>query len=146
MKYEYITATGKVAIEVDEHFYQILIRLDKEQFNSERKHRRRYPLSLEDMEYAGRQFSNKEDFLDEIIVNETVQNALHCLSKRQRYLIEKICLEGWRYTELAFLEGKDESAVRHAAGRAKKRLRNYFYRPSDIAVSRGYTVRERKSA
>ena len=46
-----------------------------------------------------------------------------CLSERQQYLIRKCFMEGWSYTDLAALEGKDESAVRHAVDRAKKKLR-----------------------
>jgi len=53
MKYEYINATGKTEIEVDEHFFDILVALDREEYNADRKHSRRHPLSLEGVEYEG---------------------------------------------------------------------------------------------
>ena len=126
MKYEYITATDKTEIEVDERFYEILVSLDKEQFNSDRKHSRRYPVSLGKMEYEGEWLSDGTDILDYIVIDEAVKEAMSCLSERQQYLIRKICLEGWKYTELAALEGKDESAIRHAAKRAKTRLKKFL--------------------
>lgn len=48
------------------------------------------------------------------------------LTERQQYLIRKTCLEGWKYTELAALEGVDESAIRHAVNRAKDKLKKYL--------------------
>ena len=55
------------------------------------------------------------DFSDKDAVNR----ALVHLTERQQYLIRKIVLEGWKYTEIAAVEGKDPSAIRHATNRAK---------------------------
>ncbi|WP_414716665.1 sigma factor-like helix-turn-helix DNA-binding protein [Syntrophomonas wolfei] len=49
------------------------------------------------------------------------------LTERQQYLIRQTCLEGWKYTELAALEGVDESAIRHAVNRAKNKLKKYLF-------------------
>ena len=59
----------------------------------------------------------------DLIASETVSRAMSHLTERQQYLIRKTCLEGWKYTELAALEGVDESAIRHAVNRAKNKLK-----------------------
>ena len=126
MKYAYKSATGIIEIEVDERLYETLVAMDKEEINAERKHSRRHPISLEDTDYEGEWFSDGTDILSEMISAETVQRAMSCLSARQQYLVQKICLEGWKYTELATLEGKDESAIRHATERAIARIKKFF--------------------
>ena len=61
MKYEYITSTGKVAVEVDEQFYDLLVAMDNDEDNNKRKHDRRYPISLENCDYEGEWFKDKND-------------------------------------------------------------------------------------
>lgn len=68
-------------------------------------------------------FSDGTDLLADLISSETVNHAMSQLTERQQYLIQKCCIEGWSFSALAALEGKDESAVRHAVNRAKKKLR-----------------------
>lgn len=62
----------------------------------------------------------------QLIKEEGVAQIMSCLSERQQYLIQKCFLEGWSCTDLAALEGKDESAIRHAVDRAKKKLRKFL--------------------
>ena len=75
--------------------------------------------SYEDARY----FSDGTDLLADLIDSETVSRAMSHLTERQQYLIRKIYLEGWKFTEIAALEGVDESAIRHAVKRAKDRLK-----------------------
>ena len=123
MKYEYNGATGKTEVEVDERLYNILIGMDKAEYNSDRKHSRRYPLPLDGVDYEGEWFADGTDILGSMVTDEAVRHAMSYLSERQQYLIQKICLDGWKYAEIAALEGKDESAIRHATERAKARIK-----------------------
>ena len=86
------------------------------------RHSQLSTFSYEDVRY----FSDGTDLLADLIESEAVRNAMACLSERQQYLIRKCFMEGWSYTDLAKLEGKDESAVRHAVDRAKKKLREFL--------------------
>jgi len=61
-----------------------------------------------------------------LIQSEVISQAMSCLSERQQYLIRKCWLEGWSYTDLAALEGKDESAIRHAVDRVRKKLKKFL--------------------
>lgn len=122
----YKNADGKtIALEVSDEvgtFY--LESIDAENKNDRKnsrpdRHSQLSTFSYEDARY----FSDGTDLLADLIESEAVRNAMACLSERQQYLIRKCFMEGWSYTDLAALEGKDESAVRHAVDRAKKKLR-----------------------
>jgi len=71
-------------------------------------------------------FNHETQFEAELTEVDGITQLLSCLNERQQYLIRKCFLEGWSYTDLAALEGKDESAIRHAANRAKKKLRSFL--------------------
>jgi len=126
MLINYKNADGKtIELEVSDEvgtFY--LESIDAENKNDRRnarpdRHSQLSTFSYEDARY----FSDGTDLLADLIESEVVRNAMACLSERQQYLIRKCFMEGWSYTDLAALEGKDESAVRHAVDRAKKKLR-----------------------
>ena len=126
MKINYKNADGKtIELEVSDEvgtFY--LESIDAENKNDRRnsrpdRHSQLSTFSYEDARY----FSDGTDLLADLIESEAVGNAMACLSERQQYLIRKCFMEGWSYTDLATLEGKDESAIRHAVDRAKKKLR-----------------------
>lgn len=126
MLINYKNADGKIIeLEVAEEigtFY--LESIDAEKKNDRRnsrpdRHSQLSTFSYEDARY----FSDGTDLLADLIESEAVRNAMACLSERQQYLIRKCFMEGWSYTDLANLEGKDESAIRHAVDRAKKKLK-----------------------
>ena len=122
----YKNADGKtIALEVSDEFGTFYLEsIDAENKNDRKnsrpdRHSQLSTFSYEDARY----FSDGTDLLADLIESEAVRNAMACLSERQQYLIRKCFMEGWSYTDLAALEGKDESAVRHAVDRAKKKLR-----------------------
>ena len=126
MLINYKNADGKtIALEVSDEvgtFY--LESIDAENKNDRKnsrpdRHSQLSTFSYEDARY----FSDGTDLLADLIESEAVRNAMACLSERQQYLIRKCFMEGWSYTDLAKLEGKDESAIRHAVDRAKKKLK-----------------------
>lgn len=123
MKINYQFADGtKNEVEVDESIGRILLEMDHDNHNRNRRETRRHT-SLESFTYEdARYFSDGSDLLADLIASEAVGQAMSHLTERQQYLIRKTFLEGWKYTELAALEGVDESAIRHAVDRAKKKL------------------------
>lgn len=127
MKINYKDADGKIIeLEVSDEvgtFYLSSVAAEKK---NERRETRRHT-SLESFTYEDKRFfDDGMDLLADLIVSETVSLAMSHLTERQHYLIRKICLEGWKYTELAALEGVDESAIRHAVNRAKNKLKKYL--------------------
>lgn len=122
----YKNADGKtIELEVSDEvgtFYLESIDAEKKNDRKNSRNDRHSQLSTFSYEDA-RYFSDGTDLLADLIESEAVRNAMDCLSERQQYLIRKCFMEGWSYTDLAALEGKDESAVRHAVDRAKKKLR-----------------------
>ena len=126
MKINYTTADGKtIELEVSDDvgtFY--LDSVDSEKKNDRRNSRPDRHSQLSTLSYeAARFFCDGTDILADLIDSEVVSRAMANLTERQQYLIRKIYLEGWKFTEIAALEGVDESAIRHAVKRAKERLK-----------------------
>ena len=126
MKISYKDADGKIIeLEVSEEvgaFYLESVKVEKSNDRRNSRPDRHTQLSTFTYEDA-RFFSNGTDLLAELISSETIGHVMSQLTERQQYLIRKCVLEGWSYTDLAALEGKDESAIRHAVNRAKAKLK-----------------------
>lgn len=126
MKINYKTADGKnIELEVADdvgNFY--LESIDAEKKNNRRnsrpdRHSQLSTFSYEDAHF----FSDGTDLLADLIDSEAVGHVMLLLTDRQQYLIRKCFIEGWSYSDLAALEGVDESAIRHAVNRAINRLK-----------------------
>lgn len=129
MKINYKLADGKTTeLDVSDKigaFY--LESLEEEKKNDRRNSRPDRHTQLSTFTYEDAKFfSDGTDLLGGLISSETVRHAMSFLSERQQYLIKKCCLEGWSYTDLAAIEGKDESAIRHAVNRAKAKLTKHL--------------------
>ena len=126
MKISYKTADGKIIeLEVSDevgNFY--LESVEAEKSNNRRNSRPDRHTQLSTFTYEDeRFFSDGTDLLAELIDSEAVGHVMSFLTDRQQYLIRKCFIEGWSYSDLAALEGVDESAIRHAVNRAKNRLK-----------------------
>ncbi len=124
MLINYKDADGRIIeLEVSDEVGTFYLSSVEEEKKNERRETRRHT-SLESFTYEDKRFfDDGTDLLADIIASETVSRAMSHLTERQQYLIRKTCLEGWKYTELAALEGVDESAIRHAVNRAKNKLK-----------------------
>lgn len=124
MLINYKDADGKIIeLEVSDEVGTFYLSSVEEEKKNERRETRRHT-SLESFTYEDKRFfDDGTDLLADLIASETVSRAMSHLTERQQYLIRKTCLEGWKYTELAAIEGVDESAVRHAVNRAKNKLK-----------------------
>ena len=126
MKINYRTADGKtIELEVPDDvgsFYIDSVGAEKKNDRRNSRPDRHSQLSTYSYEDA-RYFSVGTDLLADLIDSEAVSRAMSHLTERQQYLIRKIYLEGWKFTEIAAIEGVDESAIRHAVKRAKDRLK-----------------------
>jgi RNA polymerase sigma-70 factor (ECF subfamily) len=129
IKISYKDADGKIIeLEVSHGvgtFYLESVEAEKKNDRKNSRPDRHTPLSTFTYEDA-RYFSDRTDLLADLIESEVISHAMSCLSDRQQHLIRKCFLEGWSYTDLAAIEGVDESAIRHAVNRAKDKLRKFL--------------------
>ena len=123
MKIKYKFANESIEIDVAEKWGDIVVELNRLEYNTNHAETRRHT-SLSSFAYEDRKhFADGTDLLADLIDSEVVSRAMAHLTERQQFLIQKVYLEGWSYTDLAALEGVDESAIRHAVKRAKDRLK-----------------------
>ena len=126
MKYEYITATGKSQIEVDERFHDILLAMDREDYNSDRKHSRRYPLSLSNAVFDGDWMADRTDILGELIRSEArehLHRALATLTPEQQTLVTQVYMRNEKIIDIARRDGVSEAAIRDRLKKIYSRLR-----------------------
>ena len=128
MKYEYITSTGKVAIEVDEQFYDLLVAMDREEYNSDRKHSRRYPISLENCEYEGDWFEDKHNPINDTETAIQWEQASAALTELQRLCFVEVGLNGRTQQSVADELGIKQQVVDRHIKAAKKKLKVLFER------------------
>lgn len=150
IKYTYQFSNENVTIEVDEADYEILVTLDQEEYNSNRKHNRRYPISLEarldtsnedrGLERRSRKnplspngetwdasiLADGTDILGNLIhkyESEHIRSAVDKLKPTQRDLILAIYFDGMSVNDYADREGVDHSAISHRLQTAYKNLK-----------------------
>jgi len=114
MKYEYKNATGITEIEIDEHFYELLIAMDNEEKNSNRRHGRNSTVSLDNCEYEGEWFNDGTDLLADLIHKESysrLRAALKELRPEQQALIERVYFQKEKIVDIAAKEGVSHAAV-----------------------------------
>lgn len=126
IKYEFLTGET-VEIEVPENIEQVLIAVDKQTQNSNRRETRRHS-SIEELQEKGVHLSDNRVNIPVIFEKQEMQEALyHALNKllpQQRELIKKVFYEGMSISEIARAEGVNESSIREQLNRTYKKLKN----------------------
>jgi len=133
MKYVYFTATERCEIEVDEQYYDILQAMDKEEYNSDRKHSRRYPLSLSSTDYDGDWIADGTDILGDLSAAEDREQfylALSELTQDQQALVARVFIKNEKIMDVAQSLGVSQSAVSHQLQTIRKKLKKVFNSPS----------------
>lgn len=125
MKITYEFVTGEVSeAEVDERLGGMLLDLDCQQENNDKKETRRH-FSLDGMDYEGEIFASAEDTEREAVRREEMArlySAMEALSPSQRELVEKVYFEERTFASIAREEGVGESAIRDRMKRIYKKL------------------------
>ena len=129
MKITYEFVTGEVSeVEVDERLGGMLLDLDRQQENNDRKETRRH-FSLDGMDYEGEIFASAEDTEREAVRREEMArlySAMEALSPSQRELVKKVYFEERKITDIAREEGVSHVAVRDRLERIYKKIKNNF--------------------
>ena len=125
MKIKYAFADETVEIEVSDEWGEILIDLDRQDYNNDHKETRRH-YHLEGCAYEGEDFAIEDPALARLLEDDgllaKLPLAIASLLPRQRRLINQVFVERKTYVAIAREDGVDESAVRKAVGRALKKL------------------------
>ena len=128
MKIKYEFANETVEIEVSDDWGDILIDLDRQEYNIDHKETRRH-CSLEAYNQDDALLPSDEDLEQEVMDEEDrrhLHRAIQQLDPRQQYLINEVYFKGRSVSEIARSEGRHESSVRETLGRAKKNLKKFL--------------------
>ena len=133
-KYTYESVTGHIEIEISGEWAAILAAEDKAELNNERRHRRydhKYapgePLSIQSLQYEGEWIADADEGIRMVEASADLDRALMALTELQRRYFTMNRLEGYSYTEIARLEGKNESTVRRLTESAAERVKKISY-------------------
>ena len=126
MKITYEFVTGEVSeVVVDERLGGMLLDLDRQQYNNDKKETRRH-VSLDGMDYEGELFVSAEDTEGEAVCREDMArlySAMEILSPEQRELVEKVYFEERKITDIASEEGVSHVAIVRRLNRIFEKLR-----------------------
>ena len=125
MKIKYEFATETVEVEVSEKDANIIVDLDRQEYNINHKETRRH-CSLDAFNLDDTLFPSDDDVETEVATKDEYRRlyaAIAQLSPRQQYLIQQVFIEGRKYTDIAREEGVDCTAISHATDRAIKKLK-----------------------
>ena len=125
MKIKYQFATETVEIEVSDDWGNLVIDLDRQEYNNDHKETRRH-LSLDAAEFEGEVFAVEDPSLESFADNYDLQQAIAKLTDNQRRIIVGHFFEDISYVDLAKELGVTEAGVRQAANRALKQIQKNF--------------------
>ena len=122
MKIKYQFATETVEIEVDDDWGNLVIDLDRQEYNNDHKETRRH-VSLDAALYEGEAFADEGAGLEKYAERIDLQRAISTLTDHQQRIIKGYFFDGLTYVELGEELGISEAGVRQAANRALNQLR-----------------------
>ena len=125
IKYQYKTVTETVEIEIPEEWASILVELDREEANSERRETRRH-CSYEAYNSFGNHISDSTDLERDAEArdrDERVREAVSELPSPQEEVIRRFYFGGETISAIADSLGVNQSAISHRHGHAKKNLK-----------------------
>jgi len=125
MKIKYQFATETVEIEVSDDWGNLVIDLNRQEYNNDHKETRRH-ISLDAAEFEGEVFAVEDPSLESFADNYDLQQAIAKLTDNQRRIIVGHYFEGLTYVALAQELGIAEANVRKAANRALKQIQKNF--------------------
>ena len=125
MKIKYQFATETVEIEVSDDWGNLVIDLDRQEYNNDHKETRRH-VSLDAAEFEGEVFAVEDPSLESFADNYDLQQAISKRTNNQRRIIVGHYFEGLTYVALAQELGIAETNVRKAANRALKQIQKNF--------------------
>lgn len=125
MKIKYGFANETVEIEVDEEWSNILVDLDRQEYNNNHKETRRH-YSMDALTFEGEEYGEVDRAMHDLIEYQDLREAVSKLTGQQQYIIINHYYLGWSYTEIAKELGISIPCVTKCAERARKQIRKFF--------------------
>ena len=128
MKIKYEFATETVEIEVTEEWANILIDLDRQEYNIDHKETRRH-CSLDALNLDETLLPSSEDVMQDVIAaedRERLHLAIAELTPDQQELIRRIVFNNERVTDIAAEQGVSKAAITRRMNRIYASLKKFF--------------------
>ena len=126
MKIQYKFATETISIDVPNDWGEILIDLDRQEYNNDHKETRRH-CSLEGKAYEGMEYAVEDPGLEALFAGPTDEDRLRAaiqkLDPGQQAMIRAIYFEGVSVNDYAARMGVTQSAISHRLQTVKKKLK-----------------------
>ena len=126
MKIQYKFATETISIDVPDDWGEILIDLDRQEYNNNHKETRRH-YSLEGKVYEGMDYAVEDSGLEALFAGPTdeerLRAAIQKLDPDQQTMIRAIYFDGVSVNDYAARMGVTQSAVSHRLQTVKKKMK-----------------------
>ncbi len=126
MKIQYKFATETISIDVPDDWGEILIDLDRQEYNNDHKETRRH-YSLEGKVYEGMDYAVEDSGLEALFAGPTdeerLRTAIQKLDLDQQAMIRAIYFEGVSVNDYAARMGVTQSAISHRLQTVRKKLK-----------------------
>ena len=125
MKIKYQFATETVEIEVADDWGNLVIDLDRQEYNNDHTETRRH-VSYDALAFDGDALAAEDPVLTSYTEQDDLRAAIARLTPNQQYIIRAYYFEGHTFTDIAQALGVGVSSVTRAAERAKKTLKKFL--------------------
>ena len=126
MKIQYKFATETISIDVPNDWGEILIDLDRQEYNNDHKETRRH-YSLEGKVYEGMDYAVEDSGLEALFAGPTdeecLRTAIQQLTPDQQEMVQAIFFENVSVNDYATRMGVTQSAISHRLQTVKKKLK-----------------------
>ena len=126
MKIQYKFATETISIDVPDDWGEILIDLDRQEYNNEHKETRRHH-SLEGKVYEGMDYAVEDPDLEALFAGPTdeerLRTAIQQLTPDQQEMVQAIYFENVSVNDYAARMGVTQSAISHRLQTVKKKMK-----------------------
>ena len=128
MKIQYNFVTETVEIEVPDDWGNLVIDLDRQEYNNNHAETRRH-YSLDALAFEGEEYGKVDQAMHNLIEYQDLREAVSKLTDQQQYIIINHYYLGRSYTEIAKELGISIPCVTKCAERARKQIKKYFSDP-----------------
>ena len=125
MKIKYQFATETVEIEVADDWGNLVIDLDRQEYNNNHAETRRH-VSYDALDFDGDALAVDDPALTTYTERDALREAIEHLTLNQQYILRAHYFEGHTFTEITQALGVGVSSVTRAAKRAKKTLKKFL--------------------
>lgn len=126
MKIKYEFATETVEVEVSEKDANIIVELDRQEYNINHKETRRH-CSLDAFNLDDALFPSDDDVEAEVTTKDEYRRlyaAIALLEPQQQELVRKVFFENRKIVDIASEDGVSEAAIRNRLKKITQRLKN----------------------